>query len=447
MIPECLKLRLPLSTLAVAFVITACGGEPPATPTAVPPTATPPPPAYTSVPSSPTPTLTPVPPPPSQATGALDEKTFSFLQRLTDEFSPRESATDEELAAAIFLRNRLEELGYDVFIQEFSVSGLIAKVELSSDSPTAPDALPISGSLQDTVTGTLADAGRAFPEDIPSEGLDGKIALIERGIITFEEKVNRVAEAGAVAAVIFNNAEDNFRGVFRNPSTIPAVSVAGTDGAKLLALAEQRETTATVSVKPDSAPSRNVIAEKRSQSESPEIVILGAHYDTTPNTQGANDNGSGLAVVMTIAELTADTPYPFTVRFIMFGSEEIGLFGSRRYVDTLTESEIESVIAMLNFDVPGSGDRLNLVGSPKLTAAASDIAAAIGADASGAEPPEGATSDHTPFHEAGIPAIFILANDLSRINSPQDNIKWINPTLMGWAADIGIQLLDRLAQD
>ena len=56
-------------------------------------------------------------------------------------------------------------------------------------------------------------------------------------------------------------------------------------------------------------------------------------------------------------------------------------------------------------------------------------------------------SDHIPFHEAGISVIFILADDLSRINSPRDDIEWINPTLMGWATDIGIQLLDRLAED
>lgn len=468
-------MALPLLTLA-ALALIVCGGEAqqsaPASPTSSPPistpaptqtatpippspTSAPPTPTATAVPPSPTPipltvTATAVPAPPAQTTGTpLEEKTFAFLEHLTAEFSPRESATDEELAAAHFLRNELEDLGYDVYIQDFEVPRLSAKVEFSSGSAT-PDVtsiFPIAGSIEATKTGTLASAGKAFEEDIPPEGLDGKVALIERGTITFEEKVRRVADAGAVGAIIFNNERGNFRGAFRSRSTIPAVSLTRADGLELRGLVEQSETMATVSVEPTPLPSRNVIAEKPGNSGSGGTVVVGAHYDTTPDTQGANDNGSGLSVVMTMAELTADTGYPFTLKFALFGAEEIGLFGSRHYVDALTEQDIEDTIAMLNFDVPGSGERLDFIGSRELTDYATDIAADIGAKAANAGLPEGVGSDHTPFHEAGIPVIFILADDLSRINSPRDDIEWINPTLMGWAADIGIQLLDRLAED
>ena len=480
MIPENLKTRLILPLIATAaLILIVCGGETqepaPASPTSGPPTSTPAPiqpatslppsptqippaststtvpPSPTSTPLPPTPTATAVPAPPDQATDTpLEEKTFSFLEHLTAEYSPRESATDEELAAAHFLRNRLEDLGYDVYIQDFDVSRLLAKVEYSPGSASSPDVietLPIAGSFEGSGTGNLADVGMAFEDDIPSQGLDGKVALIERGTITFQEKVNRVAEAGAVAAIVFNNQQGNFRGAFRSQSQIPAVSLTRADGQKLLDLMNQGETSAIVSVQPTFLPSRNVIAEKPGNSESGGTVIVGAHYDTTPDTQGANDNGSGLSVVMTMAELTADTEYPFTVKFVLFGSEEIGLFGSRHYVDALSEDEIAGTLAMLNFDVPGSGDRLDFIGSRELTDHATDIAADIGAKAADAGLPEGVGSDHAPFNEVGIPVIFILANDLSRINSPADDIEWVNPTLMGWSAELGIRLLDRLAQD
>ena len=484
MIPENLKTRLLLPLIATAaLILIVCGEEvqepAPASPTSSPPTSTPAPtqpatslppsptqipptstatavpPSPTSTPLPPTPTATAVPAPPDQATDTpLEEKTFSFLEHLTAEYSPRESATDEELAAAHFLRNRLEDLGYDVYIQDFEVNipwsdtALVSNVEFSpgSEDPYRFESFPMTGSSEGTKAGVLADAGKAFEEDIPTGGLDGKVALIERGTITFQEKVTRVAEAGALAAIVFNNVEGNFGGRLMDRSTIPAVSIARADGLRLLELMEREEAKAGVSVETTSLPSRNVIAEKPDNSESGGTVIVGAHYDTTPDTQGANDNGSGLSVVMTMAELTADTEYPFTVRFVLFGSEEIGLFGSRHYVDALTEQDIEDTIAMLNFDVPGSGERLDFIGSRELTDHATDIAADIGAKAADAGLPEGVGSDHTPFHEAGIPVIFILADDLSRINSPRDDIEWINPTLMGWSADIGIQLLDRLAQ-
>ena len=469
--PENLKTRLILPLIAAAtLVLSVCGGQAdetaPSSPTAIPPTSTPvapsPVPTQTATPIPPTPTATPIPPapvptaaavqtPPAQTTDTLlEEKTFSFLEHLTAEYSPRESATDEELAAAHFLRNRLEDLGYDVYIQDFDVTRLLAKVEYKPGSATSPDVietLPIVGSFEGSGTGNLADVGMAFGEDMPPQGLDGKVALIERGMITFEEKVNRVADAGAVAAIVFNNEQGNFRGAFRSQSRIPAVSLTRADGQKLLGLMDQGDISAIVSVEPYDLPSRNVIAEKQGNSDSGGIVVVGAHYDTTPDTQGANDNGSGLSVVMTMAELTADIEYPFTVKFVLFGAEEVGLFGSRHYVDALGEQEIEDTLAMLNFDVPGSGDHLDFVGSRELTDYATEIAESIGAEAARAGLPDSAASDHAPFHEVGIPVIFILANDLSRINSPADDIEWVSPTLMGWSAEVGIQLLDRLAED
>ena len=449
---ESLKTRVILPLVAAAvLVLIVCGGEAqepaPASPTSGPPTSTPEPtqpasslppsptpipptptatavpPSPTSTPLPPTPTVTAVPAPPAQTTDTLlEEKTFAFLEHLTAEFSPRESATDEELAAAHFLRNEMEELGYDVYIQDFEATRPFAEVRLARTPDADSDAietLPIWGSIEGSGTGTLADAGKAFEEDIPDGGLDGKVALIERGNITFEEKVTRVADAGAVAAIVFNNQEGNFRGALRSQSNIPAVSLTRADGLDMLTLMDEADITAEVSVGTRPLPSRNVIADKPGNSESGDIVVVGAHYDTTPDTQGANDNGSGLSVVMTMAELTADTDYPFTLRFVLFGAEEIGLFGSRHYVDTLTDEDIEDTIAMLNFDVPGSGERLEFIGSRKLTDYATEVAADIGARAAYGGLPQGVGSDHTPFHEAGVPVIFILADDLSRINSPR----------------------------
>ena len=276
--------------------------------------------------------------PPAQTTDTLlEEKTFSFLEHLTAEFSPRESATDEELAAAHFLRNELEDLGYDVYIQDFDATRPFAEVRLAR----VPDAdsdeietLPIWGSIEGTGTGTLADAGKAFEEDIPDGGLDGKVALIERGNITFEEKVTRVADAGAVAAIVFNNQEGNFRGALRSQSNIPAVSLTRADGLDMLALMDEADITAEVSVG-----TRPLPLQKRHCREAGQFRVRrhGSRRErtttTTPDTQGANDNGSGLSVVMTMAELTVDTDYPFTLKFVLFGAEEIGLFGSRHYVD------------------------------------------------------------------------------------------------------------------
>lgn len=73
----------------------------------------------------------------------------------------------------------------------------------------------------------------------------------------------------------------------------------------------------------------NVVARKTG-SERDKTVILGAHYDSSPNGNGAFDNGSGVAVLLTVAEALMKKELPFDTEFVAFGAEEPGLIGSQR---------------------------------------------------------------------------------------------------------------------
>ena len=455
---------LPLVVTAMLAVLVACGGQettpdvasPTAAPATATATATPRPSPMAMLPTqTPAPRLSPTPSPAVEITAQSEftEQVYATLEELTEQYSPRESATDQELEAALHLQERLSDLGYDTSIQDFSVNLLSAGVDLDSstvDSSSSPRAIPISMSLHGAATGLLADAGRAYAEDIPAEGMEGRIALIERGVITFEEKVGRAADAGAVGAVVYNNLEGLFRGTLASESSIPAVAVSQSDGQRLLALLEQGETEATVSVRATESPSRNVIADKPGTGGEGRTVIIGAHYDTVANTEGASDNGSGVATVLTLAGHMADRDFPFDVRIILFGSEEIGLLGSQHYVANMSAEEIDDTIAMLNFDAFGSGTTLQASGDPELIAAASESAREFGLDLGRFSEEEwaglGGASDHGPFRLAGIPVMFLISDDLSRINSPEDEIRHINPDLLGVAAEIGIHMLGWLAE-
>ena len=476
-------LRMWLTALAAVWVLASCGdggaSEPSpqavaSAPTAVVaqalPSATAVPPTVTAIVApTPLPTATPAPVPTATAAPAavptvapapsvvaesrreeFADAAFAFLETLTYEYSPRESATEEELAAAVFLQEKLEELGYETRLQDFPVVDLISTAQVTSGGfgeDGVVESRYIASSLEGAARGTLEYAGLAFEDDIPPDGLEGKVALIERGIITFEEKVRRVSDAGAKAAIIYNNAPGNFNGRLLNPSTIPAVSVSREDGRRLMEALSEGHVKANVSVSEQPRPSRNLIAEKRGEAADGGTVIVGAHYDTTPGTQGANDNGSGVAVLMTMAEEMADVSYPFAVRFILFGSEEIGLIGSGHYVGELSDAEIEDIILMLNFDVPGSGRAIVLEGSAGLGREALGVAEGLGIRIrSGSVLPPGAMSDHTPFDMAGVPALFVAADDLSRINSPADTIEYVNPGLLGQAVEFGLGMLEAVGE-
>ena len=472
-----------LFIISAMAVLVACGSEEaapevaivpteapaPPTPTVAPPTATVEPgptrtprPSPTPMPMMPTqtpmprPTSTPAPTvvPTPAAPSVLADEVFQTLRDLTAEYSPRASASGQELEAAQHLRERLSDLGYETSLQGFTVTRTIARVELASpagDAPAAPRSVPISTSMQGIATGLLADAGRAFEQDIPSEGLEGKIALIERGDITFEEKVKRVAEAGAVGAIVFNNERGLFFGRFADQPSIPAVAISREDGSDLLDLIERSELGATVSVGDETSQSRNVIADRPTSAASRErsyrTVIIGAHYDTVANTEGASDNGSGVSAVLTIAEHAAGRDYPFDVRVILFGAEEIGLFGSRHYVDNMSQQEIDSAIAMLNFDALGAGTMLGVSGDGDLVDRALQIGDNLGLTLSHQGDNTGWVSDHAPFREVGIPVFWMVSNDLSRINSPADELRHVNPQLLGRAAEIGILIVEWLGDE
>ena len=460
---------------AVLALLIACGSDPLPTPT---PTSTPEPTSTatpTPVPTS-TPTPTPVPTPTPEPTATptptataepateeppgagsveglvsrLSDDAWDFLVELTLEHSPRASASQQEMAAAEFLAGAFEGMGYEARLQPFVV-GLLSRDRplLTLNRPESRDmqGLPLRMAGIGEATGTFVDVGLARPEDIPEGGLEGKMAFIRRGLITFEEKVHRVEEAGAVGAVIYNNVPSMFSGTLSTPAGIPVVAISEASGELIAEAMAGAEVEATVNLVIASYDSHNVIAEKPGPVADGPVVVLGAHYDTVPDTQGANDNGSGLAVLLAIARAVADKSFPFTLRFVTFGSEEVGLFGSRHHVARLGDDDRIDVIAMLNFDVVGSGRRVRVIGGSELAGRVMAYGDANGIDVTAGASLEGGGSDHVSFRDAGIPAVFFLADDLSRINSPLDTIEFVDRRLMGEAAALGLGLLEDLADE
>ncbi|HZA23702.1 MAG TPA: M20/M25/M40 family metallo-hydrolase, partial [Dehalococcoidia bacterium] len=338
---------------------------------------------------------------------------------------PRESATEEEKEAAEYLASQFADLGYSVEMQPFSVEKLSPEqsgLTLHLDIPGSEkiEVLPLSGSSFGEASGALVSVGLGRTEDIPAEGLEGTIALIERGEITFQRKARNARDAGALGVVIYNNDGGNFRGNLGYSADIPVVSISGSDGQRLRELVADSKVNVTLSLQIVESPSRNVIAEKPGTARG--VVVIGSHYDTVPNVPGANDNASGTAVVLTMAEALSGRTLPFTVRFIAFGSEEVGLLGSRAYVDSLSDEERDQIVAMLNFDALGSGTGLVVSGGPELTDIVVEQGRRRGIGVEVSPGLRGGSSDHASFASAGVPVLMSFSDDSSRIHTTQDTL-------------------------
>jgi hypothetical protein len=96
--------------------------------------------------------------------------------------------------------------------------------------------------------------------------------------------------------------------------------------------------------------SENVMAVK--QGDSAQVVVIGAHYDSVEAGLGADDNASGVGILLELAALLKDVPAPYTIHFVAFGAEEAGLLGSQAYVEEMSGD----VIGMINLDSVIAGD-------------------------------------------------------------------------------------------
>ena len=106
--------------------------------------------------------------------------------------------------------------------------------------------------------------------------------------------------------------------------------------------------------------SQNVIARLDSSNSSDKTIVIGAHYDCVGLGNGAYDNGSGVAVMLTLAKMLKNEKLPYNIEFVAFGAEELGMYGSKQYADLLSSDEIENTLLMINIDSVAAGDNLYL---------------------------------------------------------------------------------------
>lgn len=218
---------------------------------------------------------------------------------------------------------------------------------------------------------------------------------------------------------------------------------------------------------PLAAPDRftqNAIATRPAAADGREdlLFVVGAHYDSVNHTEqspGANDNGSGIAVMLELARVLKDYPLPYALQFIAFGSEEIQKrgtdqhhFGSRYYVaQYLAGPKQPRVFGMLSLDMLGVGDDLHARTLDAKPSALLDLlqgsAKRLGLELPLSENgrPE---SDHEAFAKAGIPAVWLERLPDPDYHTVRDRYENVDPAALRIAGRLTLRMLTNLtAQD
>ena len=349
------------------------------------------------------------------------------LQEIADDNAgTRSSGTPGYRASADYVAERLEAAGYDATLQPFpfafyrqlapSTFERVSPQPITYTEGSAADYTPMTYSGSGDVTATVSTVGGLGCNAADFAGFPaGNIALISRGTCTFATKAANAQGAGARAVVIYNNIEGPLNGTLGAPNfTIPVLGTTQAIGLTNAALVPGGLTFhVATSTDSETRTTWNVIAETAS----------GAHLDSVLPGPGINDNGSGSAAILEIAEVFAaqNRTARNKLRFMWYGAEEFNLLGSQFYVNSLSQAERDKIMAMVNFDMVGSPNYVRFVydgdnsafpvgpgaaegppGSAYLETLFVDYFNAVGL--ANDPTPFSGRSDYGPFIAVGIPA-------------------------------------------
>jgi Zn-dependent M28 family amino/carboxypeptidase len=298
-----------------------------------------------------------------------------------DGHASRNSGEPGYKASADYVAQLMTQAGYDVHIQtyKFNYFAYAAVPVLSEVSPVTHNYVVVTdwnpGQSTGTANASLQPAGGIIipPTATPSSSsgctaadfsgfVAGRIALIQRGTCTFSQKVQNAQNAGASGVIIFNEGNPGRTAVFGGSlSSIPTIPVAFTsfaNGSDLLSQYQQAVAnntplpTMSLTIKGIVKPNTddyNVIADSKGGDPN-HVVVVDAHLDAIYGA-GMLDNASGSATILDIALKMKNVTPRNKLRFIWFGGEELGLFGSAAYINSLSPSDLGHIGYDLDADV------------------------------------------------------------------------------------------------
>ncbi len=349
---------------------------------------------------------------------------------LCDGYGSRFAGSPAEAGAANYMKGKLQAYGLPrVWLEPVRYLGWRrgnSAMDVLNPVPRSIPCITLPHSPPANLEAELLDLGDGAPQEFEARAADiaGKIVMVTSQVypaggrrwIHRNEKYGRALLAGAAGFIFVNHypgygpatggiGPDDSAG---GQALIPGFALSLEDGAYLGRLLRQNGILRLHLTSDDvcePVTSYNVFAELPGRDPHAGVVMLGSHYDGHDIAQGAADPASGTVAVLEAARVLAQyvPPLPHTVRFALWGAEEIGLIGSTQYVEG-HEAELDRLRFYLNMDMAGALDPKDIILNewpplaPIFEAYRAEMALQFGVGQS-----LSAHSDHFPFMLAGVP--------------------------------------------
>ncbi len=329
----------------------------------------------------------------------------------------RIAGSPEEEKAAQILKEECDKLGVPAIIQPFEIEqGIVEEATLEILDPFQQE-IPVTGyqCAQNTPEEGL-EAPFLYVEnadDVSLSDARGKIVLVNGYMrVPLFRKLMKAGVAGIVTmeGQLRDRREETdlstrkLRRTLRAFGNVPMVHTRVLDAIDMVRKGACKARL-VLKGRTEEWTSHNVIATVLGTEKPEEIVSFGAHYDSVDFSKGVYDNGAGSVINMEVLRYFAENPPKRTLKFVWYGSEEIGLEGSWAYVKAHKE-ELEAHKLMINVDVGGP-----VLGVDRITATAEKELASyleyfVKIHGFTAEVKQGIySSDSIPFADSGVPGV------------------------------------------
>jgi len=361
------------------------------------------------------------------------EEAFKFLESLAFE---RFAGTEGEKLAAEKIADYLKDFGLAVTVEEFEITTYkIREAKIMADDKE------------------IECSGVGLSKDTGDEGIEGELVFTEDYSMKFlkNAKDKIVVYYGKFDLETFKKLlKLGVKGVIRvetNPTrepsrtdlivtwqkygNLPMVRVRYEDA---LYLYRTKPRKVKIILKQDiiKSKSQNVIGILEGTEYKDEVILIGAHYDSERETIGACDNLGGTALLLELAKIFSKENVKRTLNFVFFGAEELGLVGSRNYVEK-HKDELERIKLMVNLDVHGQAIgtfSCIITGSDEIKHYVEFLSKELGIHINTSS--DIMSSDSVTFASKGIPSVSFFRGGGSGyfIHTPLDSLEYIAPTAL-----------------
>lgn len=321
--------------------------------------------------------------------------------------------TSEKFYGRGYLKNGLQ-IAADYLSSELKSIGTKPLFPTGYYQPFTFNVNTFPGKVDVKVDGKLLKPGRDFILKNESSGLKGKYEMLRKDSVIYLRKPDGpgVTDNVSVEPVIELKKKLTFS-VARvaEPFCIVELLKKGNeyDNVRILELNVQNEVKQNFK-------NNNICAYLDGKINNDTMIIYSAHYDHLGGMgkktffPGANDNASGVSVLLNLAKYYVKNPPKYKTLFVFFAGEEAGLIGSKYFVDNITV-DLKKIKFLVNLDLLGTGDDGIMVVNGAIHAKEFELMNKINSEKNLVKEikkrGKAQNSDHYWFTEAGVPAIFI----------------------------------------